>query len=332
MTLPSDRAQSSGSQRPGPSGGSGAPGAGDSRRPPLQPKVCVTGASGLLGRALCAALAQSGAVVSRYSRSARPGFAKWDPVSGEMDTEPLANADAVINLAGEDMAGARWSQARKSLLRESRVASTQLLARKLAELPQPPKVLISASAVGFYGHRGPDAVSEQSPAGTGFLPELCQAWEAATQPAAQRGMRVALLRFGIVLSADGGALARMLPVFKLGLGGRLGSGSQFMPWIALADAVSVIRFAIGAKDLSGPVNTVAPEATTNEEFTETLGRTLHRPTLLAVPQFALKTMLGELSQMLLEGANVRPRVLEQAGFRFDYPRLEDALEALLARS
>jgi uncharacterized protein (TIGR01777 family) len=216
------------------------------------------------------------------------------------------------------------------VLRDSRVTSTQLLARKIAELPRPPKVLINASAVGFYGHRGPDAVFEQSPAGQGFLAELCQAWEAATHPAAQRGVRVAILRFGVVLSAEGGALERMLPVFRLGVGGRLGSGQQFMPWIALADAVSVIRFAISAADLAGPVNTVAPEATTNEEFTETLGRALHRPTLFSVPQFALKTVLGELSQVLLEGANVRPRVLEQAGFRFDYPRLEDALDAFFS--
>lgn len=287
------------------------------------------GASGLLGRALCAALAQSGAVVHRYSRASRPGFAVWDPGSGRIDTEPLTAADAVINLAGEDLASGRWNAARKAALRESRVASTQLLARTIAEMPQPPRVLINASAVGYYGHRGPDAVFEQSPAGHGFLAELCQAWEAATQPAAQRGVRVVILRFGVVLSVEGGALARMLPIFRLGLGGRMGSGQQFMPWISLQDAVSVIRFAISANDLSGPVNSVAPEATTNEEFTETLGRTLHRPTLFTLPQFALKTALGELSQVLLEGANVRPRVLEQAGFRFDYPRLEDALEAVL---
>jgi uncharacterized protein (TIGR01777 family) len=287
------------------------------------------GASGLLGKALCAALAQSGAAVHRYSRASRPGFAVWDPASGRIDAEPLMAADAVINLAGEDLAGGRWTAARKSVLRESRVASTLLLARTIAELPQPPKVLINASAVGYYGHRGPDAVFEQSPAGQGFLAELCQAWEAATLPASQRGVRVAILRFGVVLSSEGGALARMLPAFRLGLGGRLGSGQQFMPWISLADAVSVIRFAISASDLSGPVNTVAPEATTNQDFTETLGRALHRPTLVSVPQFALKTVLGELSQVLLEGANVRPRVLEQAGFRFDYPRLEDALEVVL---
>jgi uncharacterized protein len=216
------------------------------------------------------------------------------------------------------------------VLRESRVASTQLLARTICELPQPPSVWVNASAVGYYGNRGADAVHEHSPAGHGFLAELCQAWEAATAPAAQRGVRVVIPRFGVVLSADGGALARMLPVFRLGLGGRLGSGQQFMPWISLTDAVSVIRFLLGASQVSGPVNTVAPEATTNQEFTEVLGRALHRPALVAVPNFALRGVLGELSQVVLEGANVRPRVLEHVGFRFDYPRLEDALEALFA--
>lgn len=288
------------------------------------------GATGFVGRALCAALERSGITVHRYSRAARPGFAKWDPASGQIDTEPMNGADAVVNLAGEDLAAARWTPARKVALRESRVASTQLVVRAICELPQPPSVLVNASAVGFYGDRGADAVQEHSPVGHGFLAELCQSWEAATAPAAQRGVRVVIPRFGVVLSADGGALARMLPIFRLGLGGRLGSGQQFMPWISLTDAVSVIRFLLGAAHVSGPVNTVAPEATTNQEFTEVLGRALHRPTLVAVPNFALRGVLGELSQVVLEGANVRPRVLEHVGFRFDYPRLEDALEALFA--
>jgi len=291
--------------------------------------VCVMGATGFLGRALCAGLAQSGVVVHRYSRGARPGFSTWDPASGHIDLEPLEAADAVVNLAGEDIAGARWSLSRKQVLRDSRVASTQLLARTLAQLSRKPAVLVNASAVGYYGNRGQDAVFEQSPPGQGFLPELCQAWEAAALPAAQSGIRVVYPRFGIVLSTHGGALARMLPAFKLGVAGRLGSGEQFMPWISLSDAVSVIRFLLSATDIHGPVNAVAPEAITNEDFTDTLGRVVHRPTMLPVPVFALKVALGELSQILLEGANVRPQVLEQTGFRFDYPRLEDALQAIL---
>ncbi|MET0391305.1 MAG: TIGR01777 family oxidoreductase [Polyangiales bacterium] len=292
-------------------------------------KVCVMGATGFLGRALCAALEQGGATVHRYSRSARPGFATWDPGSGKIDLDPLEGSDAVVNLSGEDIAASRWSAARKHALRESRVASTELLVSTLAQLERPPSVLVNASAVGYYGNRGQDAVFEHSPRGHGFLAELCQAWESATAPAAQRGVRVVIPRFGIILSAQGGALARMLPAFKLGVAGRLGDGQQFMPWISLSDAVSVIRFMIGAIDIAGPVNAVAPEATTNEDFTETLARVLKRPAFIPVPNFALKVALGELSQVLLEGANVRPQVLEEVGFRFDYPRLEDALEAML---
>lgn len=297
--------------------------------PLLISEVCVMGATGLIGRAVCAALERASVRVTRYSRGARPGFAHWDPSKGEIDAGPLATADAVVNFAGEGLADKRWTDKRKQLLRDSRVQSTWLLARTLAGLQTPPKVLVSASAVGYYGDRGEEAVYEESPPGRGFLPELCQAWEAAVRPAADRGIRVVTPRFGIVLTVDGGALARMLPIFKSGAGGRLGSGMQFMPWIAMQDAVSVVRFLMGAQHVTGPVNTVAPEATTNELFTETLAHVLHRPAFLPVPNFALKTIFGELSQALLQGANVRPRVLELSGFRFDYPRLEDALESVV---
>lgn len=324
MTLPSSR-----TRPPGGSDRSAPPSDGPQVLHPIS-TVCVMGSTGFLGRALCAALEQSGAIVHRYSRSARPGFARWDPPSGQIDLEPLESADAVVNLAGEDIAASRWSHSRKQLLRDSRIVSTQLLAKTLAQLDRRPSVLVNASAVGYYGHRGPDAVFEQSPVGHGFLPELCQAWESAAAPAAHAGVRVVYPRFGIVLSTHGGALARMLPAFKLGVAGRFGTGQQFMPWITLSDAVSVIRFLLSASEISGPVNAVAPEAITNEEFTETLGRALHRPTILPVPVFALKAALGELSQILLEGANVRPQVLEETGFRFDLPRLEDALETILA--
>jgi len=287
------------------------------------------GASGFVGQALCAALAQTGVTVHRYSRAARPGFYTWEPATGHIDLEPLRSADAVVNLAGEDIAFARWNPARKQLLRDSRIASTQLIARTLSQLDAPPAVLISASAVGYYGHRGEEAVFEHSAPGVGFLPDLCEAWEEAALPAEQAGIRVVFPRFGVILSPYGGALPRIVALFKRGLGGRLGSGAQFMSWIALSDAVAAIRYLIRTSDVYGPINAVAPEAVTNEVFTEVLGRVLRRPTLLPVPTFALKLALGELSQLLLEGANVRPEVLEQIGFRFDYPRLEDALSAML---
>lgn len=289
--------------------------------------VCVMGASGLVGRAFCASLEHAGVKVTRYSRTARPGFAHWDPARGEIDRAPLEKADMVVNLAGEGIADKRWTEQRKALLRDSRLQSTGLLARTLTELETPPRAMVNVSAVGFYGDRGQEAVYEESPAGSGFLAELCQAWEAASAPAARAGIRVVIPRFAPVLTPDGGMLGKLLPIFRSGVGGRIGSGEQFMPWIALADAVSLLRFLM-ASQLRGPVNAVAPEATTNAHFTETLAHRLHRPAMLPVPAFALKAVFGELSQAMLTGANVRPRVLEQAGFRFDYPRLEDALDAL----
>ncbi len=291
--------------------------------------TCVMGATGLLGRALCASLERAGVAVTRYSRSPRPGFAHWDPARGEIDRAPLERADIVVNLAGEDVAEKRWTPARKQLLRDSRVQSTALLARTLSELSDPPRALVNASAVGYYGDRGEDAVFEDSAPGSGFLPELCQAWEAATAPAARAGIRVVLPRIGLVLTPDGGILRRLLPVFRLGAGGMIGSGEQYMPWIAMPDAVSLLRFLMVATDVRGPVNAVAPEATRNAHFTEVLAKTVHRPAFLPVPGFALKLAFGELGQSLITGANVRPRVLEQVGFRFEYPRLEDALEALV---
>jgi hypothetical protein len=290
----------------------------------------------MLGTALLAALHRDGASAVSFSRSrkeGRPGFAHWDPEAGTIDSVRLRGADAVVNLAGENMAGARWTKARKHRLYDSRIRTTELIARTLCELDDRPKVWINASAVGYYGDRGDDAVFEDSPPGSGFLAELCEAWEAATEPAAQVGLRVVRMRFGVVLARAGGALGKMLVPFNLGLGGRLGSGDQRMPWISLADAANVMRFAMRHPDLAGPVNAVAPESVTNRQFTETLARVLHRPAAIPVPAFALKAAIGsELAQqMLLTGANVRPRKLEIAGYRFEYPRLDDALEAMLER-
>jgi uncharacterized protein (TIGR01777 family) len=202
----------------------------------------------------------------------------------------------------------------------------------LSELEHPPKALINASAIGFYGDRGDEAVHEESEPGTGFLAELCQAWETATEPARAAGIRTVLLRFGVVLTPDGGALAKMLPAFRLGVGGKLGPGTQRMPWISLVDAVGVIRFALSHTELAGPVNAVAPESVTNAELSQTLGRVLGRPVMMPVPGFMLKAAMGQMAdEMLLSGANVRPRRLEVAGYRFEYPRLVDAFEALFPR-
>lgn len=293
------------------------------------------GASGLIGTALTSGLHRSGIAVTAFSRKRhgdRPGVGHWNPETGAIDAERL-RADAVVNLAGSNLGEGRWTEARKRTFRSSRVDATSLLCRTLASLDRPPPVLINASAVGYYGDCGDEAVFEDSPPGQGFLAELCQAWEAATEPAKAAGIRVVNLRLGVVLTRDGGALQKMLVPFRLGLGGRLGSGEQRMPWIALADAVSATWFALRNAELSGPVNAVAPESVTNEQFTDTLAAVLGRSTFLPVPGFALRAVLGgEMArELLLGGANVRPKRLEETGFRFEYPRLHDALEAILGR-
>lgn len=298
--------------------------------------ACVFGASGLLGTELIAHLERSGCAVTRFShtkRANRPDDAYWDPAIAKIEVARLEGTDAVINLAGESLSEGRWNTARKRRLWQSRVDGTALVARTLASLAQPPKVLINASAIGFYGDRGEEAVHEDSPPGTGFLADLCQAWEAATAPAKNAGIRVVCLRFGVILSPKGGALAAMLKPFRLGLGGRLGSGEQRMPWIALPDAAGVTRYAMRHPTLSGPVNAVSPESITNAQLTETLLRTLDKRGGPPVPAWVLTTALGELArETLLASANVRPRRLEEAGYRFEYPRLDDALPALLGQT
>jgi uncharacterized protein (TIGR01777 family) len=297
-------------------------------------RACIFGASGFLGTALIRSLLGSGSRVTAFSRTRgrnQPGMGHWSPQAGTIETERLEGSDAVVNLAGENIADGRWTPARKRELWASRVDTTALLCAALAKLKRPPHVLVNASAVGFYGHRGDEAVYEESERGAGFLAELCAAWEAATEPASQAGIRVVRMRFGMILAPQGGALAKMLRPFRLGLGGRLGSGEQRVPWIALADAVGATRFSLRHPELSGPVNAVAPEPLTNLQLTEALGRVLRRPVALPVPAFALKAALGSemAGELLLSGANVRPRRLEVTGYRFEYPRLDDALEAML---
>ena len=295
-------------------------------------RFVVSGASGLVGSALSASLAGRGHRVERLVRrtpvSGAPEIA-WDPAQGTIDRDALEGADAVVHLAGESVA-ASWTAERKRAIRESRVAGTGLLASTLADLRRPPRVLVSASAVGYYGDRGEKTVTEDSPPGTGFLADTARAWEAAAEPALEAGIRVVHPRIGMVLSARGGALAKMLTPFRLGVGGVVGTGRQQMSWIALDDLVAVLEHLALTDELSGPVNAVAPHPVTNREFTATLGRVLGRPTLLPLPAFMVRLLFGEMGQaLLLDGARVLPSRLEASGFGFRYPRLEEALRAEL---
>ena len=297
--------------------------------------VAVTGSSGLIGSALVRSLEADGhTVVPVVRRPARPGerVVAWDPAAGTIDAAALEGLDAVVHLAGEGIAEKRWSAEQKRRILDSRTHGTVLLAGALAGLERPPGVLLSGSAIGYYGDRGDEVLTEASTPGDIFLSEVCVAWEAAAQAAVEAGIRTAHLRTGIVLDAGGGALAKTLPLFKLGLGGRLGPGTQWWSWISLADEVSAIRFLLEA-EVAGPVNLTGPAPVTNADFTTALGRVLGRPTALPVPRFGPKLLLGgELAeQLLFASQRVLPSVLEQAGFRFAHPDVETALRAVLDR-
>ncbi len=292
----------------------------------------ISGASGLLGRGLLKFLTSRGHVLLRLVREAPRSDMEiaWDPLHGELEPTALEGVHAVVHLAGANIAERRWSEARKRVLLESREHGTRLLCETLARTRKPPEVLIAASAVGYYGDRGEEWLDEQSESGHGFLPELCRAWEAATEPARTAGICVVNLRLGVVLAAQGGALARMLTPFRLGVGGVLGSGRQYLSWIALQDVLRVIEHLIASPELAGPLNAVAPEPVTNREFTRILARVLHRPAILPVPAPLCRALFGELGQaLLLEGARVSCARLEQSDFRFLYRDLESALRAEL---
>lgn len=295
--------------------------------------ILISGASGLIGSALVKSLSEAGHAVRRLvRREAGPAEVRWDPAAGRLDAADLEGLDAVLHLAGENIAAGRWTRRRKARIRESRAVGTRLLSRTLAGLADPPGVFISASAVGFYGDRGEGQLDERSPPGSGFLAEVCRQWEAATEPAAGAGIRAVQLRTGMVLAAHGGALAKMLPIFRLGLGGRLGSGRQYVSWITLDDVAGAVGRVLLDETLRGPVNLVAPQPVTNRRFTAALGRVLKRPTWLPAPALALRIVLGQMAEeLLLAGARVMPKRLLDAGYQFLHPELEAALRHVLGR-
>jgi uncharacterized protein len=294
----------------------------------------VSGSTGLIGRSLVPFLTSGGHEVLRLvRRAARESEIQWDPGAGRLDPAQLEGADAVVHLAGENLA-ARWSTARKQAIRNSRVVGTRLLAEALSRLTRPPRVLVSASAVGIYGNRGDETLTESSaPASrSDFLVDVGREWEAATEPARAAGVRVVRFRSGLVLSPAGGVLGRMLPAFRLGVGGRLGSGRQWMSWISIDDTIGAIHHALTTVGLFGPVNATAPHPVTNREFAATLGRVMGRPAILPVPAIALRLVFGEMADVaLLASARVLPERLIQSGYRFRHPQLEGALRFVLGR-
>ncbi len=299
-------------------------------------KVAISGATGLIGTALRESLAADG--IQSIAISRRPGHSQalpletisWDVDNGRFDASRLAEVDAVMHLAGEPIAQ-RWNEARKRAIRDSRVKSTKLLVEGLKTLARRPKVLISGSAIGFYGDRGDETLVESSPQGSGFLPETCQAWEQAAMEAMGLGIRTAVLRTGIVISTKGGALKKMLTPFRLGAGGPVGSGKQWMSWIHIDDIVGAIRHILDKDEVMAAVNGTAPEPATNAEFTRALGRALSRPAFLPAPTFGLKIAFGEMASILLEGQRVLPKKLLDTGYRFRFPELSGALSDVLAR-
>jgi uncharacterized protein (TIGR01777 family) len=299
-------------------------------------KIVVSGSTGLVGSSLVPFLTSGGHRVTRLVRRApRAGEIQWDPAAGRLDPAELEGVDAVVHLAGENLA-ARWSAARKQAIRDSRVGGTRLLAQALSQLARPPRVLVSTSAVGIYGNRGDEVLTESSAtlaARPDFLVEVAREWEAATEPARAAGIRVVMLRSGLVLSPAGGVLGRMLPAFRMGVGGRLGSGRQWMSWIAIDDTIGVIHHAVMTESLAGSVNATAPYPVTNRDFALTLGRVLGRPTILPAPATALRLAFGEMADVaLLAGARVVPARLVQSGYEFRHGQLEGALRFVLGRS
>ncbi|MBC7791631.1 MAG: TIGR01777 family protein [Anaerolineae bacterium] len=299
---------------------------------PKDTRIALTGATGMVGSALATYLTGRGITVVRIVRESSRVAGNdvvWDPAKGMLDARALENLDAVVHLAGEPI-GERWNSAKKAAIQQSRVAGTSLLAKRLAEAASPPRVLVSASAIGIYGDRGDEILTEQSATGSDFLASVGRDWENAAAAARTAGIRVVHPRFGIILSASGGALAKMLPPFRLGAGGKLGRGSQWWSWIALEDVLAGISLLLENHTLDGPVNFVSPNPVMNAEFTQKLGHVLSRPTLASVPEFALRLLFGEMADAtLLASQRVLPKRLEDAGFSFQFPDLESALRRVV---
>jgi len=303
-------------------------------------KILVTGSSGLVGTALTSALASAGHTVCRLVRpqsaggeGAKEGFAvAWDPATGELGGAGVG-ADAVVNLAGASIADRRWTAQRKALLRSSRIDTTRALVNALAKMNARPSVLVSASAIGIYGDRGGETLTEESKPGTDFLARVAQEWEAEAMKAEVLGIRAVLARFGIILARQGGALPKMILPFKIGAGGKLGSGRQWMSWVTLEDVVAILRFVIENASVGRAINIVSPRPLQNAEFTKSLAKAMHRPALFPAPAFALRLALGEMANaLLLSSQRVAPQALEKLGYRFLHPDLTSALAAILAKN
>lgn len=296
--------------------------------------ILITGSSGFIGSALIPLLIEEGhSIIPLVRRQPSPEEreVRWNPESGSIDADSLAGIDAAVHLAGENLADKRWTPRQKARIRDSRVNGTRLLAETLARLEPRPKVLVCASAVGYYGDRGDEVLTEDSEPGADFLAEATEAWEAAARPATQAGIRVVSLRSAMTLNPAGGPLKRMLPPFRMGLGGKLGNGRQFMSWVSLQDSVRAFHHALITDALEGPVNVTSPSPVTNAEFTKALGRALSRPALFTVPPFALRIMFGEVADSLLGSARMEPAKLLATGFTFQDAELESALREMLGK-
>jgi len=296
-------------------------------------RILVTGATGFIGRKLLEGI-KDPVVLSRNPDKAQTPLARgkafrWDPLAGEPPREAFDGVEAVIHLAGEPVAEGRWTAAKKQRIMESRKVGTTNLVRAICDLPNPPRVLVSASAIGIYGDRGDEPLEERSAPGKDFLADVCREWEAAADPARERGVRVVHPRIGIVLGAGGGALAKMITPFKFGLGGRLASGRQWMSWIHVDDMVGMLLFAVNNEHASGAMNAVSPTPVTNSDFTRALAAAVHRPAIFPVPGFALRLLLGEFAQILLASQRVLPRAAEKAGYGYLYPDLQAALRSIV---
>jgi uncharacterized protein (TIGR01777 family) len=293
--------------------------------------IAIAGASGLVGSALVAQLTADGVAITRLVRNApRSGELEWHPNQDQLNPQSLKGFDVIVNLAGENIAGGRWTDEQKRKIRDSRVSGTHLLSEAIAKMEVKPAAFICASATGIYGDRDDETLDEQSESGGGFLAGVCREWEKACEPAIKAGVRVVNLRLGPILAREGGMLAKLLTPFKMGMGGKVGSGKQYISWVALDDVVNAIKLAINDSSLRGPLNIVSPNPVTNEEFTRTLGHVLNRPTALAMPAFAARIAFGEMAdEMLLASQKVLPKKLLAAGFQFMFPTLEATLKRYL---